>query len=248
MLFNSTEQAAYTWWNLFRNFPEVQGEFAKNNEHCLARVTLAKYLTVSSKPLRTVADFKGLKIRTFPGRYNSDWMKSLGANNIDMPMSDLYEAIMRKVMDATALNPQFMESLKIYEVAKYVSFDFGTIVGWQTSMNLKIWNSLTPEAQKGIIRAATEFSARDLELNLTSEKKSIDALKQKGVQFITVDEKEKKVFFEKAGDPWVAAKDFLEKDLKVNASVAERFLKSWREYNDTYDKTYPRTGKKWEYK
>jgi TRAP-type transport system periplasmic protein len=248
MLFKSTEQAAYTWLNLFRDFPEIQGEFAKNNEYCLSRVTLAKYLTVSSKPLRTIADFKGLKIRTFPGRYNSEWMKSLGANNIDMPMSDLYESLMRKVMDATALNVQFMESLKIYEVAKYVSFDFGTIVGWQTSMNLKVWNGLTPEMQKGIIRAASEFSARDLELNLTSEKKSIESLNQKGVQFITVDPKEQKAFLDKAGDPWAAAKEFLAKDLKVDAAVADRFLKRWRDLNNEYETKYARTGKKWDYK
>ena len=248
MLFKSTEQAAYTWFHLFREFPEIQGEFAKNNEYCLARVTLSKYLTVSTKPLRTVADFKGLKIRTFPGRYNSEWMKSIGAVNIDMPMSDLYEALMRKVMDATALNLQFMDSLKIYEVAKYVTFDFGTIVGWQNSMNLKVWNSLTPEMQNGIMRAATEFSARDLELNLTSEKKSMDSLKQKGVQFIAVDPKEQKAFLDKAGDPWAAAKDFLAKDLKVDAAVADRYLKGWRELNNEYETKYMRTGKKWDYK
>jgi len=138
--------------------------------------------------------------------------------------------------------------LKIYEVAKYVTFDFGTIVGWQNSMNLKVWNSLTPEMQNGIMRAATEFSARDLELNLTSEKKSMDSLKQKGVQFIAVDQKEQKAFLDKAGDPWAAAKDFLAKDLKVDAAVADRYLKGWRELNNEYETKYMRTGKKWDYK
>ena len=246
VLLSSTAQGAYVWLNLFQNLPEVQGEFAKNNEYCLNRVSLSTFITASSKPLRTVADWKGLKVRAFPGKYTSDWMKALGASNIDMPMADIYEALMRKVMDATATNVQFMESLKFYEVAKYVTFPFGNIVGWQTSMNVKVWNSLSPEAKKGITRAAMEFGARDLELNLSSEKKSADSLKQKGVTFITPDPKEMKAFFDKAGDPWAASKDFLVNN-KVDAGVADEFLKRWRELAAEYDKKYASTGKKWEY-
>jgi TRAP-type C4-dicarboxylate transport system substrate-binding protein len=163
-------------------------------------------------------------------------------------MSELYEALMRRVMDATVVNPQFIESLKLYEVAKHISFDFGTIVGWQTAINLDVWNGFTPEIKKGITRAAIEFGARDLELNLTSEKKSIEFLKQKGVEFIKIDEKEKKAFMDKAGDPWEAAKDSLINDLKVDAAVANKFLKRWRELTDEYHKKYTLTGKKWEYK
>jgi TRAP-type transport system periplasmic protein len=248
MLFKNPVQAVYVWLSLLRDFPEIQGEFAKQNEYCLARVSLSSYLIVSSKPLRTVADFKGLKIRTFPGRYSSEWMKAVGATNLNVSMADLYESLMRRVMDATAINPQFIESLKLYEVAKYVSFDFGAIVGWQTTMNLNVWNSLTPEQKKGISRAAIEFGARDLELNLTSEKKSIESLKQKGVQFIKVDEKVQKDWLNKAGDPWAAAKDFLVKDNKVDAALAERFLKRWRDLNEEYETKYIRTGKTWEYK
>ena len=248
MLFKSPDQAAYTWLNLWRDFPELQGEFTKQNEYCLNRACLSSYLTVSVKPLRNLADFKGLKIRTFPGRFNSEWMKLLGATNINFPLSELYESLMRRVLDATVVNPQYIESLKLYEVAKYISFDFGTIVGWQNAINLDVWNGFTPEIKKGMMRAAIDFGARDLELNLTTEKKSIDFLKQKGVQFIKIDEKDRKAFMEKAGDIWAAAKDSLVNDLKVDTAVADRFLKRWRELTDEYEKRYLSTGKKWEYK
>ena len=209
MLFKNPEQAVYVWLAMQKDFPEIQGEFAKQNEYCLARVSLSTYVIVSTKPLSTVADFKGLKIRTFPGRYSSEWMKAIGATNINVNMSDLYESLMRKVMDGTAINPQFIESLKLYEVAKYVNFTFGAIVGWHTSMNLNVWNSLTPEAKKGIARAAMESpGARDLELNLSSEKKSVEFLKSKGVQFQKIDDSVQKDWLARPRDPWAAARIF----------------------------------------
>jgi len=151
-------------------------------------------------------------------------------------------------MDGTVVNPQFMESLKLYEVAKYVSFPFGSLVGWQVTVNLNVWNSFTPEIKDAFTRAAIQFGARDLDLNLTSEKKSIEVLKQKGVQFIEIDDKVYKAFMDKAGDPWAAAKDSLINDLRVDSGVADRFLKRWRELSDEYEKRYLSTGKKWEYK
>lgn len=248
VLFKNAEQAAYVWLNLLRSFPEIQDEFGKQNQYGLNRTALARYIIISSKPIRNLDDFKGLKIRTFPGKYCSEWMKSLGAINVNFPMSELYETLMRGVMDGTVVNPQFMESLKLYEVAKYVSFPFGSLVGWQVTVNLNVWNSFTPEIKDAFTRAAIQFGARDLDLNLTSEKKSIEVLKQKGVQFIEIDDKVYKAFMEKAGDPWAAAKDSLIKDLRVDSGVADRFLKRWRELSDGYEKRYLSTGKKWEYK
>ena len=59
MLLTSPEQATYVWRGLFRDIPEVQKEFAGQNQVCLNRATLAPYLTLSKKPYRTAADFKG---------------------------------------------------------------------------------------------------------------------------------------------------------------------------------------------
>jgi TRAP-type C4-dicarboxylate transport system substrate-binding protein len=251
VVFKTPEHATYTWRGLLRDFPEIQQEYAKQNQYCLNRTCLALYRTVSRKPIRTLDDFKGVKIRTFPGKYCSEWMKSLGAININFPLSEIYESLMRRVADAVVENAQYIESLKHYEVAKYVSFDFGTIVAWHTTINLDVWNSFTPEIKEAFQKAATAFGAGDLELNLTSEKKSIEFVKTKGVEFINIDEKTRKAFMDKAGDPWAGSggiKDTLINDLKIDAGVADRFTKRWRELVDEYDKKYASTGKKWEYK
>jgi hypothetical protein len=70
-------------------------------------------------------------------------------------------------------------------------------------------------------------------------------LKEKGVQFLEF--KDWDAMIAKAGDPWVAAKDSLIKDLKVDSAVADRFVKRWHELSDEYRKNYSSTGKQWKY-
>jgi TRAP-type C4-dicarboxylate transport system substrate-binding protein len=248
MLLKNPEQATYVWRGLFRDCPELQEEYAKQNQYCLNRASLSSYLTISKKPLRTVADLRGLKIRGHMGKYYAQVYKLAGATHTYLPVPDLYEGLLRNTLDAVVINVQSFDSLRLWEAAKYVSIDTGSIVAWHTAINLDVWNGFTLEVKKAFERAATEWGARDLELNLATESKSIEVLKGKGVQFITFDQKEWEDLLAKAGDPWLAAKDYLVNDLKVNVAVADRFIKRWRELADEYEQNYLSTGRKWEYK
>lgn len=246
-VFKSPEQAAYTWRGLFRDIPEVQGEYAKQNQYCLNRATLALHLTLSKKPIRNLADLKGLKIRSFPGKYFPDMLKKAGATALATPTPEIYEGLTRGLLDAVMTNPPVMDSLKFYEAAKYVSLPVGTYVALYHAVNLDLWNSLTPEIKKAFMRAAIEWGTRDLELQSTMGDISIESLKKKGVQFIEFDQKDWNNLMAMGGDPWMAAKDFLVNDLKVNESVVNRFIKRWHELTDEYEQKYLSTGKKWKY-
>ena len=100
MLLTSPEQATYVWRGLFRDIPEVQKEFTGQNQLCLNRATLAPYMTLSKKPYRTAADFKGQKVRSIPGKYFSTIMQQAGAVPIVNPIAELYEGLMRGTLDS----------------------------------------------------------------------------------------------------------------------------------------------------
>ena len=249
MLLPSPDQASYIWRGLLRDIPEVQEDYTKQNQYCLNRNTLSTYMTISKKPLRTVADFQGLKIRGMPGAYFSRVMEEAGAtNNSAMPVPDIYEAFMRGVVDAVMLIPQDFEALKYYELAKYVSFPVGSIVGLTCNINLDVWNSLSSKTQKALTKAATEWGANEMEHQLTTFDQSIENLKAKGVQFIEFDQEDWGNMLAQAGDPWVAARDTLVIDLKVDAAVADKFVNRWHELYEEYEKEYVLPGKTWEYK
>ena len=248
IVFKNPEQAAYVWRGLSRDIPEIQGEYAKQNQYCLNRSTMARSLTLSKKPIRNLADLKGLKIRDFPGKYFPGMLRKAGASSNPIPMAEVFEGLSRGLLDAAMVSAPVIESLRFYEAAKYLGMPIGSFIGYHNSINLNVWNSFTPETRNAFNRAAIEWGIRDLELQSTTEEKSIESLKKKGVQLIEFDQKDWKTMLETGGNPWEAAKDFLVNDLKVNESVVNRFIKRWRELADEYEQKYLSAGKKWEYK
>jgi len=247
IVFKSPEQAVYTWRGLLRDIPEMQGEYAKQNQYCLNRSTMAPYVTLSKKPIRNLADLKGLKIRDFPGKYFPNMLRKVGASSNPIPTAEIFEGLSRGLLDAVMTNVSVIESLRFYEAAKYVGLPIGTFIAYHNSINLDVWNSFTPEIKEAFTRAAIKWGVRDLELQSTVESKSIESLKKKGVQFIEFDQKDRNNLLAMGGDPWMAAKDYLVNDLKVDESVANRFIKRWHELTDEYEQKYLSTGKKWEY-
>jgi TRAP-type C4-dicarboxylate transport system substrate-binding protein len=247
MLFKSTEQATYVWRGLLRDIPEVQKEFANLNQRCLNRGSLALYYTLTKKPVHTPADFKGMKIRALPGKYFADIMQKAGAASVVNPIAEVYEGLMRGALDGVMLNLQVFDTLKYYETAKYVGLNAGTPVGYWISINSDLWNSFDAKTKDAFNRATMEWGARLMELILSTGDSATKSLKEKGVQFIDFDQKAWDALIASVGEPWAMAKDYLTNDLKVDAKLAELFVKRWHELADEYDKNYAKTKKVWKY-
>jgi TRAP-type C4-dicarboxylate transport system substrate-binding protein len=79
-------------------------------------------LMSKNKPLRTLEDLKGLKIRT-PSAAQSAQLDALGATPIDMPVTQIYNNLDRGVIDATMIPMSAALDFKLIEVAKYYTVD-----------------------------------------------------------------------------------------------------------------------------
>ena len=75
-----------------------------------------------SKPIRTLEDLKGMKIRT-PSAAQSAQLEALGATPIDMPVTQIYNNLDRGVIDATMIPMSAALDFKLIEVAKYFTID-----------------------------------------------------------------------------------------------------------------------------
>ena len=101
------------------------------------------------KPVRTIEDLKGLRIRT-PGGMQTRYIKALGIAVVFMPLSDVYMALETGTIDGVVTCPPCLIGFKLYEVAKYaVHATFGC-VGEGIVMNKKSWKN-TPDDLKSII-------------------------------------------------------------------------------------------------
>lgn len=75
-----------------------------------------------AKPIRTLEDFKGMRIRT-PSAAQSSQLEALGAIPIDMPVTQIYNNLDRGVIDASMIPMSAALDFKLIEVAKYFTID-----------------------------------------------------------------------------------------------------------------------------
>ena len=102
----------------------------------------------ASKPVKTLEDLKGLKIRATGAI--ADVVKALGASPIPLEMPDVYESLRRQVIDGTMVDLSALKQWKFAEVEKYVTanWQLGTGYNFYFVMNKNKWDSLPPDVQK----------------------------------------------------------------------------------------------------
>jgi TRAP-type C4-dicarboxylate transport system substrate-binding protein len=78
------------------------------------------YVHTKDKPVKTLADFKGLKMRA-PTRQTNKLLAALGASPVGMPLPAIPDAIGKGTIDGFLLPWEVMPSLKLHEMVKYHS-------------------------------------------------------------------------------------------------------------------------------
>lgn len=71
----------------------------------------------SSRPVKTMADLKGMKLRS-PTRLAGEALKALGAIGIPMPVPQVPEALAQKVIDGCVVPWEVVPALKVHELVK----------------------------------------------------------------------------------------------------------------------------------
>jgi TRAP-type C4-dicarboxylate transport system substrate-binding protein len=111
-----------------------------------------KQWLITKKPIRTVEDMKGYKIRV-AATETLELLKAAGANPVFMPMSEVYPALQRGVIDGGITSLEGVVSKKWYEVLKYV-YDWPVGNGsYIWFANKKSWATLPSDLQKQILKA-----------------------------------------------------------------------------------------------
>lgn len=103
-----------------------------------------------NKPIRTLEDMQGLKIRT-PSAAQSGQLTALGATPIDMPAGQIYNAIERGVVDGALISMAAAIDFKLLEVCRYYTID--APVGrspFIVVMNRSRHEKLAPDLRKAI--------------------------------------------------------------------------------------------------
>ncbi|MBD3803202.1 MAG: DctP family TRAP transporter solute-binding subunit [Thioclava sp.] len=110
--------------------------------------------TNSKKPIKTVEDMAGLRIRTMTVPTQEALVNSLGANATPMPWAELYTALQTGVVDGEMNPVPIIAFAKFDEVQKYLSLTNHLITPYVWTMNEDFYKGLSPEDQYLISWAA----------------------------------------------------------------------------------------------
>ncbi|MEX2414628.1 MAG: TRAP transporter substrate-binding protein [Paenibacillaceae bacterium] len=152
----------------------------------LAYYTSGSRSFYSTKPLTSLADLKGLKIRVQENQLNLSIIKALGASATPMPYGDVYSALQTGVIDAAENNYPSYFSSKHYEVAGHYILDGHQRVPEVLMMSKTAWDKLSPEDQAIIKEAALESVAFQREEWAKYEKVSEEGVRAAGATITEV--------------------------------------------------------------
>jgi len=141
----------------------------------------ARQVTNSVRPIKTMADLKGLKIRMQPNETHLATFRALGANPLAMDIKEVYSALEQKVIDGHENPYALILTSRFNEVQKHLSntghfFDFISVVG-----NKKKIESLSPEHQKILRAAMTKAVAAQRVMATKADSESLAELQKKGM-------------------------------------------------------------------
>jgi C4-dicarboxylate-binding protein DctP len=152
----------------------------------------------ANKPLRTPADFRGLKIRIQSSKVMDAQMRALGANPQVMAFSEVYQALQTGVVDGQDNPYSNIATQKFYEVQKYLSVTDHGYHAYVLIANKKFWDGLPPDIRKimdGVVKDTTDYFN---DIAAKEEARSLAEIKASGKMQIVVLTKDEKVALKKA--------------------------------------------------
>lgn len=136
---------------------EVLASFEKAGFVGLALYDAGARSMYTKKPINSVADMKGMKIRVIASDLFVAMIGALGGSAIPIPTNEIYTALKTGLADGAENNYPSYESMRHYEAAPFYAETQHTRLPEVVIFSKKVWDTLTPDEQK-VVRAAAKES------------------------------------------------------------------------------------------
>ena len=169
-----------------------------------------RHITNSSKPIETVEDLKGVKVRTPEMPILLSIFNALGANPTPMAFGELYMALQQGTVDGQENPISNIHASKFYEVQDYLSLTGHSYSPTTVSISDKFWQTLSAEQQEIIQSSVTGASEFHRNLVAEEEESILAELKEIGMKINTPD---KEVFRKATQAVYDEYADIYDKDI-----------------------------------
>ena len=152
---------------------------------------------IGKKPIKTVEDFKGKRIRGY-GEISTEILKALGGAPVFMSIGEVYLALQRGTIDGVLTSTCSVYERKFYEVVKY--FTLIRCGEFQNQpavlVNLKKYQQLPADLQKLLVDTSKDAQDWGLDIALKGTDECLAKLKEGGMEIYYLPEAEKKKWAE----------------------------------------------------
>lgn len=136
----------------------------------------------SEKEIKTPADMAGFKLRMPPSEAWQFLGKALGANPVPVPFAELYTALQTGAVDGQDNPLPTVMDAKFYEVTKQIVLTSHLVDLNYLTVSKKVWDTLSPENQAKLQKAADDAAEFGRQNQLTKEAELVEGLKAKGLK------------------------------------------------------------------
>jgi len=211
---------------IFNEFPQVRNEYKKQNQKLLALFEYAEMGVISKKPIKTLADAKGVRIRA-AGSILPKVFKIGGFIPTSIPSTEAYDAASRGVVDAIICSGDTGTKYKWYEVCKHFTRVriIAPFLTYSINANLDVWNKLPSDIKDIIELTGNELTNRYPEWLIEADKNQHEQMKKEGVKYYEIPVADQKAWKAKLGNQLFEA--YVKKIEKMGYPDARKMLERY---------------------
>ena len=166
--------------------PSMQKMLNEKGFHSVGFLYNGPRSTVSVRPLRTLDDFKNLKLRVPEAPLYVGMAKAWGTKPTPVPYPEVYTSLQTGVVEGTETAPDSIYSTRVYEVAPYVTLTEHIYFAQYLVFNAKHFNNLPKDIQDALMEAGRDMGALQAQENKRAVDRGTMLLKKAGVEIISL--------------------------------------------------------------
>ena len=196
------------------NDPEFFGKYSKlADDKGIKMLSLYVYgptSWASKKPIRTLADFKGVKVRVLATKMESAMVGKFGASGVPMPYTEVLPALQRGTIDACRSAITVMGGSKFFTVTKFITVIESGMIPSAVLVSDAFLKKLTADQRKFVETTVSGMSQWATDIAIEYGKRQEKLWKDNGAEVIRLSAADQKTFMDTVrplGDEFLGGND-----------------------------------------
>jgi len=136
----------------------------------------------NARPVFSPEDVAGIKWRVMPNPVYIGMFRALGGNAVPMAWGEVFTAMQQGTIDGLEIPIAVIYNNHYFEVAKHLSLTNHTYSALGLLMSKRRYNSLTPDQQRAVRKAARKAINEERRMNTENVKILLEKIKEKGMK------------------------------------------------------------------